>query len=95
MKSKVGFIVLLNHSSRLKTSGKHFCLEKYLEKIHAILWLRFMKTALLNLSMHQALSNKKLNKPSLRIVFDSTELFFLLLRKSFKPMCCVKDVMRN
>lgn len=93
MKSKVVFIVMLSHSSSLKTSGKH--LEKYLEKIHAILRLRFMKTAQLNLSMHQALSNKKLNKPSLRIGFDSTELFFLLLRKSCKPMCCVKDVMRN
>lgn len=37
-------------------------MEKYLEKISDTLRLRFMKTALLNLSMHQALSNQNPNK---------------------------------
>lgn len=59
MKSKIVFIVLLNHSGRLRASGKHFFLEKYLDKIYAILRLRFMKTELLNLSMYQALPNQK------------------------------------
>lgn len=72
MKSKIVFIVLLNHSGRLRTSGKHFYLEKYLEKIHAILRLRSMKTAQLNLNVYHALSNQKPNKLSLRIVFGST-----------------------
>lgn len=58
MKSKIVFIVLLNHSGRLRASGKHLYLEKILDKIHAILRLRFMKTELLNLGIYQALSNQ-------------------------------------
>lgn len=104
MKSKTVFIVLLNHSGRLRTSGKHFCLEMYFEKIHDILRLSFVKTALLNLSVHQALSNQKPNKLSLRIVFDSIQFFIFAFKEKLQAhvLCqrcdeklnCMSDVYR-
>lgn len=43
-----------------------------------------MKKALLNLSMHQALSNQNPNKLSLKIVFDSTDWVFSALKEKLQ-----------